>query len=356
MAYSLTKWLRVIRVLRSIKSFFSRVKSDTLLNCFLFCYAVVSAPRFEICKPRVYIIAKKIMFENINKFREFLISERNYSEHTVRAYITDLKELKSFLENRESPDGKDIDVSHLEEIEIRAYIAWLYKKNSRTSISRKLASIRAFFQFLIREGSTVTNSAKLVPTPKGERRLPAFLTVDEVFKLVDTPEKDSGMGLRDRAILELFYSSGLRVSELVGINLIDLSLGASVVKVLGKGGKERIVPLGSKALDAIRNYIEKRDDCNPKGDFLFVNSRGGRLTVRSVARIVKKYAVISGIPKNVTPHVLRHTFATHLLGSGADLRAIQEMLGHKSLSTTQRYTHTSIEKIMEIYDKTHPRA
>ena len=179
-----------------------------------------------------------------------------------------------------------------------------------------------------------------------------------MFKLVDSPDAEKGiLAMRDRAILELLYSSGLRVSELVGINLGDINLPGSVVKVLGKGGKERIVPLGSKSAEAVKLYIEKREELKPKdSNALFLNARGGRLTVRAVAKIVKKYSIIAGIPKNVSPHVLRHTFATHLLGSGADLRAIQEMLGHMSLSTTQRYTHTSIEKIMEIYDKTHPRA
>lgn len=297
------------------------------------------------------------MLEYINGFRDFLVSERNYSEHTVRAYITCLREFKLFLEKRLAPEGRQgVDVSGVDDMDIRAYVAWLYKRNSKASISRKLASIRTFFEFLIREGITPNNPAKLVPTPKGEKRLPAFLTVDEVFKLVDTPETNGVLGFRDRAILELFYSSGLRVSELVGIELDDLDLTGSLVKVLGKGNRERIVPLGSRAVDAIRRYMEKRGELKPKGDFLFLNSRGGRLTVRSVANIVKKYAAISGIPKNVSPHVLRHTFATHLLGGGADLRAIQEMLGHKSLSTTQRYTHTSIEKIMEVYDRTHPRA
>src|SRR3990170_4122751 len=204
----------------------------------------------------------------------------------------------------------EFDFSSVDEVAIRAFLGWLHRrKNLKSSISRKLASIRTFFEFLLREGVVNRNSAKLVPTPKGEKKLPAFLTVDEVFTLLDTEYADSAIGYRDKAILELLYSSGLRVSEL-----------------------------------------------KPRGDFLFVNSRGGRLTSRSIARIVKRYAKMSKIPKSVSPHVLRHAFATHLLGSGADLRAIQEMLGHSSLSTTQRYTHTSIEKIMEIYDKTHPRA
>jgi integrase/recombinase XerC len=298
------------------------------------------------------------MFEHIKRFRDFLVFERNYSEHTVRAYMTDLGEFSSFLkEKRIAPGKEEVDISTLEEIDIRAYLGWLHRRNSKASISRKLTSVRTFFEFLMREGIIQNNPAKLVPTPKGEKRLPAFLTVDEVFKLVETPDSDKGtLGTRDKAILELLYSSGLRVSELVGIKLGDLNLSGSLVKVLGKGGKERIVPLGSKAIEAVKKYMEKRDGLHPKGDFLFVNSRGGRLTTRSIGRLVKKYSIISGIPKNVSPHVLRHTFATHLLGGGADLRAIQEMLGHKSLSTTQRYTHISIEKIMDVYDKTHPRA
>lgn len=296
------------------------------------------------------------MIDLIRRFKDFLVSERNYSEHTVRAYLTDLSEFNGFL-RRKGVLNDGSDISCIDEVSIRAYVGWLYgKKSSKKSISRKLASIRTFFEFLMREGVIRKNSAKLVPTPKGEKRLPAFLTVDEMFRLIETAETKGVLGLRDKAILELLYSSGIRVSELVGINLSNIDLTSSLVKVLGKGNKERIVPLGSKAQEAIRQFIEKRHELHSKGDSLFVNSRGGRLTTRSVGRIVKKYSIISGIPKNVSPHVLRHTFATHLLGSGADLRAIQEMLGHSSLSTTQRYTHTSIEKIMEIYDKTHPRA
>ncbi len=293
----------------------------------------------------------------IKRYKQYLLYERNYSENTVRAYTTDLLHFRDFLsKNKLSAGEKDIDVAKIEETDIREYISWLYTRNSKSSISRKLTSIRTFLEFLIREGEIQKNSARLVPTPKAEKRTPAFLTVDEVFLLVEKPKDKGILGLRDRAILELLYSSGLRVSELSGIDLKDVNLDASFVKVLGKGSVERIVPLGSKAIESIRNYLVKREELKPKVGYLFLNSRGGKLSERSVARIVKKYATISGIPKNVNPHVLRHTFATHLLGDGADLRAIQEMLGHKSLSTTQRYTHASIEKIMQIYDKTHPRA
>ncbi len=253
------------------------------------------------------------------------------------------------------PEGRE-DISELDETHVRSYVGWLYTRNSKVSISRKIASVRTFYDYLMRNGVLKKNMAKHVPTPQGEKRLPVFLTVDEVVKLLETPSTDTPLGARDGAILELLYSSGLRVSELTGINMPDLDLKAMSVKVLGKGSKERMAPIGSKAVHALAKYLPGRLELKPRGDSLFVNSRGGGLTTRSVDRIIKKYAVIAGIPKNISPHVLRHTFATHLLGGGADLRAIQEMLGHKSLSTTQRYTHTSIEKLMEIYDKTHPRA
>jgi len=276
----------------------------------------------------------------------------------LKAYLADIKEFGLVLKemNLISPENGDIDFLNMDETPVRVFISKLYKKNKKVSISRKIASVRTFFEFLIRRGEMKSNSAKLVPSPKGEKRLPTFLTVDEVVKLVEAPGSDNVYESRDRAILELLYSCGLRVSELVGINLNDLDLESMSVKVLGKGNKERLVPLGSKASSAIKIYLIQRLDLKPKEDYLFVNSRGGRLTTRSIDRIIKKYAAISGIPKNISPHVLRHTFATHLLGGGADLRAIQEMLGHKSLSTTQRYTHTSVEQLMEIYDKTHPRA
>jgi len=298
------------------------------------------------------------MDEFIKSFNDYLASERNYSKHTVKAYVTDIKEFFRAVKQKNlfNDEGGGDSLSGLDESHVRAYISWLYTRNTKTSISRKLASVRTFFEFLMRTGAVKNNLAKLVPTPRGEKRLPTFLTVDEVVKLMETPDPGEATGLRDRAILELLYSSGLRVSELVGIDLADLDLTNFTVKVLGKGNKERQVPVGSKAGEALKSYLSARLDMKPKGDYLFLNSRGGRLTVRSIDRIIKKHATQAGIPKNVSPHVLRHTFATHLLGGGADLRAIQEMLGHKSLSTTQRYTHTSIEKLMEIYDKTHPRA
>lgn len=296
------------------------------------------------------------MDKYIEGFRNYLSSERNYSQHTVKAYLTDVNEFQKVLKQKAvMPEGKGA-FAELDDAAVRSYIGWLYTRNAKVSISRKIASIRTFYEYLSRIGVIKNNLAKHVPTPQGEKRLPVFLTVDETVKLLEAPGTESPLGARDSAIMELLYSSGLRVSELTGINLSELDLKSGSVKVLGKGGKERLCPIGSKASEAIKKYLYGRLDLKPTGDQLFVNSRGGRLTTRSVDRIIKKYAIEAGIPKSISPHVLRHSFATHLLGGGADLRAIQEMLGHKSLSTTQRYTHTSIEKLMEIYDKTHPRA
>ncbi|MCY3624932.1 MAG: tyrosine recombinase XerC [Candidatus Dadabacteria bacterium] len=291
------------------------------------------------------------MNELTESFIKHLSYERNYSEHTVKAYRGDLENFRDFLV-REEKKIEDTDIAT-----INAYVSTLYGKNSPSSVERKVSAIRSFFSYLVRKGLVAQNPAKLVRTPRKEKRLPIFLSVDEVFNLVDV--KDSGknpLRVRDRAILELLYSSGLRASELAGATLADLSMGEAVIRVRGKGNKERIVPVGSKALFALGEYLDIRGKLKPSSSHVFLNSRGGGITTRSLARIIKKYGLVSGISKNVSPHVLRHSFATHLLAGGADLRAIQEMLGHASLSTTQRYTHLSVERIMEVYDKTHPNA
>ena len=209
---------------------------------------------------------------------------------------------------------------------------------------------------MVKKGNLKQNPAKLIPLPKKEKTLPVFLSVDEVFKLIDSIDPEDILPLRDLAILELLYSSGLRVSELAKIKVLDIDHRDNFVKVSGKGNKERVVPFGTNARETLLQYLNRRTELKPKEDFLFLNNRGSGLTTRSIERIVKKYGLLSGISKKISPHALRHTFATHLLGGGADLRSIQELLGHSSLSTTQRYTHTSIEQIMKIYDKTHPRA
>jgi len=296
----------------------------------------------------------------IHQFIHYLSMEKNASPHTCRNYLRDLEQFEGFLRSSGtsvSPQG-EIVIEKVDRLAIRKYLSFLHRKNKKSSIARKLSTLRSFFRYLVREQIISSNPAKPVSTPKVEKLLPTALTVDEAFRLVESPSKGAipeEMELRDRALLELLYSSGIRVSELVGLNLNRVDLGLGIVKVMGKGRKERIVPVGGKAIEALKAYVEKRgvvEDSSP----LFVNLRGGRLTARSVGRVVKKYTRNSGIFRKISPHSLRHTFATHLLDAGADLREIQEMLGHVSLSTTQRYTHLSVGKLMEVYDKAHPRS
>lgn len=288
--------------------------------------------------------------DHIDSFREFLKNERNYSEHTIRSYMNDLYDYMVFLEN------KDLDFNKADIKTVHSFVSYLFSKNSRSTVSRKVTTLRSFYSFLIRKGIVGKNPAKLVSLPRKERHLPQFLSVDEVFALVCSCEGNKILALRNRAILELLYSSGLRVSEITGIRLKDINIDDSVLRVTGKGRKQRIVPVGSKAVGAIKDYLDRRNELKPSSDIIFLNNRGKPLSARSVGRIVKKLSLICGISKDVSPHVLRHTFATHMLGSGADLRVIQEMLGHSNLSTTQRYTHSSVEEIMKIYDKSHPHA
>jgi integrase/recombinase XerC len=301
----------------------------------------------------------------IHKFIHYLSVEKNASPHTCRCYQRDLEGFEDFLKNSGmyvTPLG-EVEVEKADRMAIRKYLSVLHRKNRKSSIARKLSTLRSFFKYLVREQIVPSNPAKSVSTPKVEKTLPTTLTVDETFRLMESPkglpEKPSGRprerGLRDHAILELLYSSGLRVSELVGLNSNRLDLDLGVVRVMGKGRKERIVPVGMKAIDALKAYLGERGVIKEE-DPLFVNFSGGRLTARSVGRLVKKYTRHSGIFRKVSPHSLRHTFATHLLDAGADIREIQEMLGHSSLSTTQRYTHVSMGKLMEVYDKAHPRS
>ncbi len=287
----------------------------------------------------------------LESFINHLSVERNYSEHTVKAYRGDLEDFRDFLVKKE----KTFNLTDVKTM--NAYVSSLYRKNSPASVERKVSAIRSFFSYLVRKDILTVNPAKSVRTPKKEKPLPVFLSVDEVFSLLEAKSGgEETLSVRDRAILELLYSSGLRISELADVTLDDLSIKQALIKVRGKGNKERIVPIGSKALSALDRYLRVRERLRPSSDHIFLNFRGGRITTRSLARIIKKYGLISGTPKNVSPHVLRHSFATHLLAGGADLRSIQEMLGHSSLSTTQKYTHLSIEHIMEVYDKTHPNA
>jgi integrase/recombinase XerC len=293
------------------------------------------------------------MKATIQEFSSYLENERRSSKHTVKNYLVDLTQFVKFLEGRKKGQAVH-DIDHLS---VREYLGTLFGSKHPTSIARKLSSLRSFFDFCIKRGLIKSNPAKEVPSPKVPKRVPKFLTVDEVFALLDSPSTNDALGRRDKGILELLYASGLRVSELVGLNLPDVDLKEGTVRVLGKGRKERIVPVGKKACDSLRNYLDLRPALTNQSDgAIFVNRSGTRLSTRAVERLLIKYIKQSGIQKAATPHVLRHTFATHLLNAGADMRGIQELLGHSSLSTTQKYTHVGIEKMMEVYDKAHPKA
>jgi integrase/recombinase XerC len=293
-----------------------------------------------------------LLDQQIQQFTTYLQIERDVSPHTLAAYRSDLAQLLTFVvrEKGETVSARDID--HLL---LRRYLAGLSKNTKKSSIGRKLAAIRSFFRFLLRLGIIEMNPAELIATPKKEQNLPFHLNIDQATTLMEAPDDEQKYALRDRAILELLYSSGLRVSELTGLNIGELDLAAGMVRVTGKGGKERIVPVGSRALEAIKVYLDERNDDTAKSA-LFLNTRGGRINRRSVARIVDVHVMRIAAFKKISPHTLRHTFATHMLEGGADLRAIQELLGHASLSTTQKYTHVNIDHLMEVYDKAHPKA
>ena len=298
----------------------------------------------------------------IQDFQIYLEVERNVSAHTRIAYIADIQEFTRFLHNNNFIKSQD-EIINVEPENIREYLSYLYRqKVKKVTVNRKVSSLRAFYKYVLRTGKIKNNPAEMIQTLKTEKYMPTFLSVDEMFELLKERDESSVLSLRNRAILEIFYSSGLRLSELAGLDLIDLDFNQKLVKVRGKGRKERIVPVGGLALKAVQEYLEKigeiRKDTN--GDILkkplFLNARGERITTRSIARIVNEITSKSGIGRKISPHALRHSFATHLLNAGADLRSIQELLGHESLSTTQKYTAVNINRMMEIYDKAHPRS
>ncbi|MBE0574315.1 MAG: tyrosine recombinase XerC [Desulfuromonadales bacterium] len=289
----------------------------------------------------------------IDKFARYLADERNLSPHTRVAYLRDLGEFKSFLDQH-GGSGQEA-LAAIDSFLLRRHLAELHKRNQRTSIARKLSTLRTFFRYLVRQGHLASNPAEGLSTPKLNRYLPKTLSVDEAAALMERGYGCGLLDLRDRAIVELFYSSGLRVSELTGLDVGALDLREKLVRVLGKGNKERIVPIGRKAHEALLAYLEVRSMPDEK-EPLFLNARGGRLTPRSVQRNLKTRLIKAGIIKDISPHALRHSFATHLLDGGADLRAIQELLGHVSLSTTQKYTQVSVDQLMSVYDRAHPRS
>ena len=300
----------------------------------------------------------------VEDFRRHLEEEKAVSSYTQKSYMTDLQQFVDFMERPGTAGGTGVEsLTMIDPSDIRAFLVHLYQRKARkSSISRKVSALRSFFRFLVREGKIRINPAEAVQSPKIERYLPTFLQVDEMFTLLNAEFKEDVFGWRDRAIVELIYSSGIRVGELVGLNRKDVDLKEGLLKVKGKGRKERIVPFGRPAATALECYLGKRDSCmasqgdEKPEDPVFLNRWGKRLTTRSVGRIVNKYVALSGVKKRIGPHSLRHTFATHLMDEGADLRVIQELLGHQSLSTTQKYTSLTVNRLLDVYDRAHPRA
>lgn len=290
-------------------------------------------------------------------FIRYLSVERCYSEHTIRAYRSDLDNLYKFLGKRFGLSEKlDQCWCQVKEQHLRIFLREQMQKTSRVTVSRRLATIRSFFAFLRKRGWRLDNPAELLVTPRQGRHLPAYLEIDEMKLLLESIPLDTVSGKRDRAILELLYASGMRVAELTALNMSQVDFLARVVRVVGKGRKERVIPLGRMAEHWLQEYIAVRKPAKEDDDALFLNLRGHRLTSRSVARMLEKYLRQAKIFKPFSPHSLRHSFATHLLQNGADLRSIQELLGHSSLSTTQRYTHLDIKRLVEVYDQAHPLA
>lgn len=294
-------------------------------------------------------------------YKESLEHEKRASPHTVKNYMLDLVQFCEYvsLHQPELIQGQSLQLNAINPLMLRSFLALLFQKNNPASVARKLSSLRSFFQYFLKKGEISQNPARAIHSPKVPKRLPQFLNVDEVFKLLDMHYDSTFKGRRDQSVLELLYSCGLRVSELVGLNMKDLDLESRMVRVLGKGNKERLVPIGQKAVDRINTYLPFRQlvmQKNPESLALFINFRAGRLTARSVQRLVDQAIQKTGIAKNISPHVLRHSFATHLLNAGADLRSIQELLGHSSLSTTQKYTHVNVDQLMKVYDRSHPKA
>ncbi len=304
------------------------------------------------------------MTDYLKAFLKYLALNRSVSRHTVRAYESDLSQFFDHAAAGARVKPRDLAPSALDRSAIRSFLSTANAKGqSRATAARKLAAIRTFLKYLRREEAISSDPGSLVRTPKREVRMPAHLSEEEMVRLLDAPDASEPLGRRDKAIVELFYASGLRLSELAGLDLDDVNLGRKMARVLGKGGKERLVPFNNTTAAALRAYLKDRDQLvgqlvGPrltKDEALFVNYRGGRLTVRSIDRLVRRYAAAGARP-GVSPHALRHSFATHLLQRGADLRAIQELLGHSRLSTTQRYTHVDAAQLLDVYRKAHPRA
>lgn len=292
----------------------------------------------------------------IDAFERHLLGPRSASVHTARAYIHDLEQLEEYLRR------SGIELLAATHAHIRGFMGVLAVDKKATSRARKLASIKAFYKFLVRQKVLTSSPAKLVKTPRLPKTLPKVIPVDELFALLEMPSTKTVLGLRDRAILELLYAGGLRISELCGLNVGDVDRSGRIVRVMGKGRKERLVPVHPKAVERLNDYLMRRGELlaephkHQAPEAMFLNFRGGRLTPRSIARHLDTYVLECALARKVSPHALRHSFATHLLAGGADIRSIQELLGHASLSTTQKYTAVTFEQLQAVYDKAHPHA
>lgn len=295
-----------------------------------------------------------MLSEQIKTFAGWLTAEKGYAVNTVDSYRRDLMEFSSFV-------GAESAVAEIDPQKIRTYVYGLNRRKKASSVARKLSALRTFYRFLVRNKIVNHDPVAGISAPKQSIYMPVFLTVDEVFSLLEEPGEQDRFAARDRAIIELLYSTGMRVSELVSCDMADLDFAAEMVRVTGKGNRERLVPMGGPAIEALQAYVPQRRQLlrpgreNERGE-VFLNGRGSRLSARSVERLVKMYGQRAGIVSRVTPHALRHSFATHLLEMGADLRQVQELLGHVSLSTTQKYTHLNMDYLMEVYDRAHPKA
>ncbi len=290
----------------------------------------------------------------IQLYLKHLEYERNASPHTLKAYAKDLAQFQQYFDQLSAP----VDIRELDLMDLRGYLSHLQQRRlERSSIARKLGAIRSFYKFLCRRGYLADNTARFISTPKLEQRLTLPPTVDETFCLLDVVETKDKFGLRDKALLELLYATGMRAAELHSLCISNINWETDCLTVKGKGRKERLVPMGEKAHKALEAYLTARKTDKPAATLpLFINKYDKRLSIRGIGRIVHKYVNLAAINKNISPHTLRHAFASHLLDSGANIRDIQELLGHVSLSTTQKYTHVSMAKLLEVYDKSHPRA
>ena len=294
------------------------------------------------------------------EFKNYLLVEKNASPNTLDAYLNDIAQFQDFLTHSgHAVKSSSIQIEKIDRFAVRSFMSYLYEKNySGTTMRRKLSTLSSFFRFLSREGYVKNNIVSTISVPRVQNKLPAYFSVDEIFRLLQLPKGEGFLPIRDRALLELFYSCGLRISELVGLTLENTNLDSRTVKVQGKGGKERLLPLGRHCVEALKTYLNIRSAKirKPSTDLLFLNHRGAGISVRGIRKVVDKYIKQGNFSGGVSPHSIRHSFATHLLEGGADLRSIQELLGHSSLSTTQKYTHLTIDKLYETYDKAHPRA